>query len=207
VAEALRKPITLSSHSLPRCTCGALLETSEIGPKLHRNQATLSQKSFVKYYIFIFLEESKEKKERRKREKDFVAGKIIFECMTGHHRSGYAVMASRRLALAVLITALTFATCETAQESAEALNRKIRAAFTTKSKGAATTGTTASARGEAVPDAGMHGSTRHVMSATPSPPGDVVSASTTSANSDEPSEPKTAGRMIHNGSILATCCQ
>ena len=122
--------------------------------------------------------------------------------MTGHHRSGYAVMASRRLAFAVLITALTFATCETAQESAEALNRKIRAAFSTKSKDAATTGTTASARGEAVHDAGMHGSTRHVMqsSATPSPPGDVGSASTTSSNSNtlqgESSEQKTAGRII-----------
>jgi hypothetical protein len=69
VAEALRKPITLSSHSLPRCTCGALLETSEIGPKLHRNQATLSQKSFVKYYIFIFwrAERKKKKEEKEKR--------------------------------------------------------------------------------------------------------------------------------------------
>jgi hypothetical protein len=180
---------------------------------LHRNQATLSQRSFVKIYFHLIEDREgtrgkEEKQKQKKKRKKSSRGQERSECMTGHHRSGYAVMASRRLALAVLITALTFVTCETAQESAEALNRKIRAAFATKSKDAATTGTTASARGEAIPDPGIHGSTRHVMSssATPSPPGDVGSP-TTSSNSNESSEPKTAGHIIRNGSIRATCCQ
>jgi len=64
------------------------------------------------------------------------------------------VMASRRLVLAVLITTLTFATCETPQELSEALNRKIQAAFATKSKDAVAFEALVSVEEETCPEKG-----------------------------------------------------
>ena len=76
VAEARRQPISLSSHSLPRCTGGALLETSEIGPKLHHPPAfaeVMKQKycsSSTKTKILF------RKKKNKKEKKNFVAGEV-----------------------------------------------------------------------------------------------------------------------------------